>query len=703
MGISWWRLAFIFGPALARGDISSFGLYTPFIFGYLLSRVVKSAKNRTKLRGYPNKIPATDAQKWRGKLQWNVAQVFGFLGVCHYLKAETRSLFNFFLSSFVNPMLRFLLPQRNKGPLMRGKPLWDTTWGNSAVHCMILGGLGLSWWFYGIDHLFLGFLFLQAIPELQKRFWMKPMQHICLVGGILVVCFPFFSVGLMAWYFPSYLESLPKPYLQSLCWLANARPHITDYYSVLGVSPDADMKTIKKVFREQAIDLHPDKVGDDPVKLARFHAIQEASDALTKGRAEYDKSIENQELNEMVPRCYAFLIMMGYWLLHSLIDWNDVEGMRDQHKDQLRNYILADHPLDMKALGLQDDEEAGKMYLQQYCESEDVELPVCTNGDPEEIHFMRTLITDTFPGLKLKPYPKVKGKIDNLLQEIALGSKDKGENIKEINPNAGFYNGYTIKVELLPANTKKTEKVEKPERGSDESDDESEEDESKIKNQTDETTIYEYIGGDKRIAILQPPLKFRPIAGKSRFTLSKPGVSKTITALCGRLGWSGVNQVFKIGDGEVNEEFDWKLHEEEGYYNGYMFEVKENDTFIGNGRIHEYWPTSRKIILQDPLHMTSGKELKGLRYTDAEIKVVAGMTYSIYPDSLIPHRKRVYNEGTNGPSHAQVASHAIATPKNIIQAPKGAGVAAQRNVKKKMSRMSAINKKQKGGGGCVCM
>ena len=28
---------------------------------------------------------------------------------------------------------------------------------------------------------------------------------------------------------------------------------------VLGVSPDADMKTIKKVFREQAIELHPDK------------------------------------------------------------------------------------------------------------------------------------------------------------------------------------------------------------------------------------------------------------------------------------------------------------------------------------------------------------------------------------------------------------------------------------------------------------
>ena len=48
--------------------------------------------------------------------------------------------------------------------------------------------------------------------------------------------------------------------LQVLCVLANAKPSVVDHYSVLGVSPDADMKTIKKVFREQAIELHPDKV-----------------------------------------------------------------------------------------------------------------------------------------------------------------------------------------------------------------------------------------------------------------------------------------------------------------------------------------------------------------------------------------------------------------------------------------------------------
>jgi hypothetical protein len=52
----------------------------------------------------------------------------------------------------------------------------------------------------------------------------------------------------------------------------------------------------------------------------------------------------------------AFLVMMGYWLLHSLIDWNDVEGMRDQHKDALRNHVMRDGPIDLVSIGLPNDE-----------------------------------------------------------------------------------------------------------------------------------------------------------------------------------------------------------------------------------------------------------------------------------------------------------------------------------------------------------
>jgi hypothetical protein len=61
------------------------------------------------------------------------------------MKSETRSLFNFFLSSFVNPMLRFWFPQRAKGPLRHGLPIWDTTWGNLAVYTLIIVGLIVSW------------------------------------------------------------------------------------------------------------------------------------------------------------------------------------------------------------------------------------------------------------------------------------------------------------------------------------------------------------------------------------------------------------------------------------------------------------------------------------------------------------------------------------------------------------------------------
>jgi hypothetical protein len=52
----------------------------------------------------------------------------------------------------------------------------------------------------------------------------------------------------------------------------------------------------------------------------------------------------------------AFLVMMGYWLLYSLIDWNDVEGMRDQHKDALRNHVMREGPIDLVAIGLPNDE-----------------------------------------------------------------------------------------------------------------------------------------------------------------------------------------------------------------------------------------------------------------------------------------------------------------------------------------------------------
>ena len=657
-------------------------------------------------------MSSEETNKWRLRVAREICYVFAFLGLCHYMKSETRSLFNFFLSSFVNPMLRFWFPQRAKGPLRHGLPMWDTTWGNLLVYTLIIVGLIGSWFMQGIDHIFLGFLFLQAVPELQKRFWMRPMEHLYLVIGILAVCFPFFSIGLMAWYLPSYLEMLPKPYLLALCTVANARPSVPDHYLTLGVSPDADMKTIKKVFREESKELHPDKVGDDPVKLARFHAIQTAADALTKGRAEYDKSIENQELNEMVPRCYAFLVMMGYWLLHSLIDWNDVEQMRDSHKDMLRDHILADRPVDLKAIGLPDSEE-GFETLKEYCEPTDIELPFLSNKK-DDILEMRKLLE--VAGIRLAPFPEVTGKVEKILQEVVLGSKDS-KNLKDINTSPSCYNGYTLKVE----NTD---------------------------NVNGETTIVDYKGGSDRIATVHPSLPFVPMPDQARFTLKKEGVQRDTSGLLGFHPFRHMNQIFVLGQGEG----ELKLHTAEGYYNGYTFEVKNGKTLVGRQRIYEYWPAQRKVVLEGPLLTAAGRE-------DASLKPAPGSEYTIYPENLIPApRKRFATESSaSAPAITQVAAsvslppaprnectavctraalmraavlvarfgrcgigqrmvvvigltvvglwcrQVMATPKNIVGAPKGS-VAATRNVKSKIQRHKAYTKKAKGSGmGCCVM
>jgi molecular chaperone DnaJ len=62
-----------------------------------------------------------------------------------------------------------------------------------------------------------------------------------------------------------------------------------DYYEVLGVSRDADAKTIKDAFRELALKYHPDR-NKSPDAEARFKEIAEAYAILSdpKKRADYD-------------------------------------------------------------------------------------------------------------------------------------------------------------------------------------------------------------------------------------------------------------------------------------------------------------------------------------------------------------------------------------------------------------------------------
>jgi molecular chaperone DnaJ len=64
-----------------------------------------------------------------------------------------------------------------------------------------------------------------------------------------------------------------------------------DYYEVLGVARDADLKTIKKAFRKLARKYHPDMKPDDPDAEEKFKEIAEAFEILSDNdkRATYDR------------------------------------------------------------------------------------------------------------------------------------------------------------------------------------------------------------------------------------------------------------------------------------------------------------------------------------------------------------------------------------------------------------------------------
>ena len=64
-----------------------------------------------------------------------------------------------------------------------------------------------------------------------------------------------------------------------------------DYYEVLGVSRDADEKTIKKAFRKLAKKYHPDTNPDNAEAEKKFKEVNEAYDVLSdeKKRKLYDQ------------------------------------------------------------------------------------------------------------------------------------------------------------------------------------------------------------------------------------------------------------------------------------------------------------------------------------------------------------------------------------------------------------------------------
>nr|MCR5191468.1 DnaJ domain-containing protein [Bacteroidales bacterium] len=63
-----------------------------------------------------------------------------------------------------------------------------------------------------------------------------------------------------------------------------------DYYEVLGVPKNADAQTIKKAYRQKAIQYHPDKNPGDKEAEEKFKEAAEAYEVLSnpEKREQYD-------------------------------------------------------------------------------------------------------------------------------------------------------------------------------------------------------------------------------------------------------------------------------------------------------------------------------------------------------------------------------------------------------------------------------
>jgi hypothetical protein len=65
-----------------------------------------------------------------------------------------------------------------------------------------------------------------------------------------------------------------------LCVLVKVVAGRQDYFSILGVSPDASDEQVKRAYRKMALKHHPDKNKRDPEAATRFTEIAEAYEAL---------------------------------------------------------------------------------------------------------------------------------------------------------------------------------------------------------------------------------------------------------------------------------------------------------------------------------------------------------------------------------------------------------------------------------------
>jgi hypothetical protein len=194
-----------------------------------------------------------------------------------------------------------------------------------------------------------------------------------------------------------------------------------DHYGALELESGASESAVRTQYRRLALKYHPDKVGTSPETVAKFQAIAAAAEALAKPKfkMEYDQLMQNQEFYMLLPRCYAWMMMMIFWAAQFIIDMYEMEGRRENAKKQLYYGSTSGHiALNPHLLGV--TKERLKQWVERPVDSTEgvsaedrvnariEQLPALLMGDHNDLMTLRKLLKDD--GADVLPLP-VKGAV----------------------------------------------------------------------------------------------------------------------------------------------------------------------------------------------------------------------------------------------------------------------------------------------------
>lgn len=222
-------------------------------------------------------------------------------------------------------------------------------WPYAAV---VLGLTTALWLYEGMREMFVGVALFQAVPCLialllkMRALSTRPRLRLGVIAAVWLAAFvcialPILSVALIALLRPEVLNEMIRysgeptkgafinvgmrwqfvGAIETLMGMGGSGDVSSDPYRLLGVSMNANERDIQKRWRTLATEFHPDKTGNDPIKMAHFVRLQKAKELLLSGTSmelsTTNKDIMNERLLGLVQKSMGSFIVVCLWTVLS--------------------------------------------------------------------------------------------------------------------------------------------------------------------------------------------------------------------------------------------------------------------------------------------------------------------------------------------------------------------------------------------------